>query len=116
MSTARDAATRILILVRLAGGSMTKSQRLLSLGLAGVALAVALYFTFTNTAWRLIGCPEQDYPEIAFAYLFTPAALMAFIPASLGQGKAALIASVTLSSLCLVLTVILVWPTGGNCQ
>ncbi|WP_028970072.1 hypothetical protein [Sphingomonas sp. URHD0057] len=103
---------------------MINMQRYWPLGLSGICLAVALYFSFTNTAYVLEGCPIEVYPEAGFLFIVAPAALIALIlaiTATLMDARARsrillLIASGALSALCLALTMVSIWPTGSSCS
>lgn len=47
------------------------------------ALGVMLILSFTDTAWRMSGRPDEGYPEIAFVAFGLPAALIATVAAGL---------------------------------
>jgi hypothetical protein len=43
-----------------------------------ICFVIAVYFTFTNTAYVMMGCPEDTYPEAAFLVIGIPASVIAF--------------------------------------
>ena len=103
---------------------MARVQKYWPLALSGICLAVALYFSFTNTAYVLEGCPVEVYPEAGFLFIVGAAALLALIFAAriafaelpARSGRTSFIASVALSAVCLALTAVSIWPTGSSCH
>jgi hypothetical protein len=90
-------------------------------------LAAAVYFSLTNTAYVIIGCPYDVYPEAFFIFFVAPAALLALVLSVLAVRskfksrwrlyKVAISISLALSAFC-VLTVIylFVTPTTSACD
>lgn len=103
---------------------MTQVQRYLPVALSGACVIVAAYFTLTDTAYQLMGCPSDTYPEAGFLLIVDPVAATALtlsIMSMNGQNRprlqrASIIGSVVLSTLSVILTLWLVWPTGSSCS
>lgn len=103
---------------------MAKEQRYWPMALSGVCLAVALYYSVTDSAYRSEGCPSEVYPEAAFLFIAVPVALLALLLATkiaftnVGSRsrRSLFTTSVALSSLCLAMTALFLWPTGSNCH
>lgn len=102
---------------------MSKVERYWPVALSSVPLALGAFFLLTDTAWRLMGCPAEVYPEAAFLLIVGPAAFVSFLLAikaatnnspSLAR-RALIVGSVVLSAICVGLTLLFIWPTGGKC-
>lgn len=95
------------------------------IALSGFCLVLAAYFTVTDTAWRLSGCPSEVYPEYGFLFFIIPASFAALVlpikgtfPRNRSNPRAnrrQTILSLALSVLCLALTTASIWPTNSVC-
>jgi hypothetical protein len=103
---------------------MTKVQRYWPVALSGACFATATYLSLTDTAYRMMGCPIEVYPEAGFLLVVGPFALIALVLAIKGAApehrsrfeRISVIGSVVLSVFCVGLTVLLLWPTGSGCS
>jgi hypothetical protein len=95
------------------------------IALSGFCLVLAVYFTVTDTAWRLSGRPSEIYPELGFLFIVIPASLAALVlaikAAPLGTRSSPhldhrrRILSLAFNVLCLALTTAFIWPTNSVC-
>lgn len=103
---------------------MTKVQQSWPVVLSGGCLVVAAYFTLTDTAYRMSGCPSEVYPEAGFLLLVGPTAFIALLLAITGMGakarsrlrRVSVSGSVLLSAVCIGFTLLSIWPTGSSCS
>lgn len=103
---------------------MNQVQRYLPVALSGACVIVAAYFTLTDTAYRLMGCPSDIYPELGFLLIVAPVAVTALTLSIIGMSvqnrprlqRASIIGSVVFSTVSIILTLWSVWPTGGSCS
>ena len=105
---------------------MTRLRLCWPVALSGICLVVAIYFSLTDTAFRLRGCRDEDYPEYAFLLIVSPVALVALILGTKaclprtrsGPARRFLVgASLVLSILCAAYTIAaLLEPGGGTCR
>ena len=103
---------------------MASVQKYGPLALSGACLAIALYFSMTNTAYVLEGCPSEVYPELGFLLIVVPLAVvaLAFAWAAAFSGltarlrKASCTTSMALCVTCLVLSAVAISPTGSACH
>jgi hypothetical protein len=103
---------------------VAKVQKYWPMVLSGTCLAATVYFTLTDKAYVLEGCPVEAYPELGFFFVIGPAALLALMLAvrvgfanlSARSRRTSLIASVALCVVCLALTAVSIWPTSGSCH
>jgi cytochrome bd-type quinol oxidase subunit 2 len=98
---------------------VAKTLRYAPMFFSGACLASALFFSVTDTAFRLRGCRSEDYPELFFLILVAPVAVAAVATAILALRSARkwpFASSIVLSVLCVAMTIFaLIEPGSGGC-
>ena len=99
---------------------MTRLRNYWPLGLSLACLCASAYFSATDTAYVIRGCRVEDYPEVLFLFIVSPASILACALALQGarsrSGKS-LAVSLALCAACVVITAgILAEPGNSICK
>ena len=89
-----------------------------------LCLVAALYFSFSNSAYAMRGCREEEYPELGFILVIAPVAAIALMMSILSvrakcrsrlrRYRIEVTVSLLLSILCILATLSVLFEAGGG--